>query len=105
MANEVFVVQSSINLSCFDTETVFEVVGVADNKERAEEMLKEEVKNFFAAMNERFCYDEDLENWDLDHELSVDNTDDFKGGDYYYFNNTDLDVFAKVNILTKTINT
>lgn len=104
MANEVFVVQSSVNYSCCDSETCFAVVGVADNKERAEEMLKEEVKNFFVGMNERFCYGEDPEYWDLDHELSVDNTDDFKGGDYYHFNDTDLDVFAEVNILTKTIN-
>ena len=36
-----FVVTSSINLSTEDTETIFEVVGVADNKERAKEMLKE----------------------------------------------------------------
>lgn len=104
MTDEVFVVQSRINISCCDTETCFAVVGVADNKERAEQMLKEEVKKFFTDMNERFCDDSDPDEWGLDHELSVDNATDFKGGDYYYFNDEDLDVFAEVNILTKTIN-
>ena len=53
-----FVVTSSINLSTDDTQTVFAVVGVADNKERAKEMLKEEVKQFFESYNERFVSEE-----------------------------------------------
>ena len=54
----VFVVTSSINLSTDDTQNVFAVVGVADNKERAKEMLKEEVMQFFELYNERFVSEE-----------------------------------------------
>lgn len=101
---EVFVVQSRVNYSCCNSETCFAVVGVADNKKRAEEMLKEEVQKFFRDMNEMYYDNSYPDEWRLDHELSVDNADDFGGGDYYYYNNEDLDAFAEVNILTKTIN-
>lgn len=101
---KVFVVQSRINLSTTDTETCFAVVGVADNKERAKEMLKQEVVAFFNNFNERFCDSEDEEEWGADHELDINNKDDFKDDEYYLMNDYNLEVFCEVNILEKEVN-
>lgn len=104
MNEKVFVVQSRINLSTTDTETCFSVVGVADNKERAKEMLKEEVQSFFNTFNERFCDSEDKDEWDYDHELDFANAEDFKDDEYYLFDDYEIECFAEVNILEMTLN-
>lgn len=51
---------------------------MADNKERAKEMLKEEVQAFFNNFNERFCDSEDKDEWGYDHELDFANAEDFR---------------------------
>ena len=102
--NSLFVVTSSINLSVEDTETVFAVVGVADNKERAKEMLKEEVEQFFASYNERFV-SEDLEDfYGADEPLSVDNKDHFPNAEWYMMKDPGLGVFCEVKIEEKKLN-
>ena len=100
----VFVVTSSINLSTDDTETVFAAVGVADNKERAKEMLKEEVKQFFESYNERFVSEELHEFYGTDEPLSVDNKDHFPNAERYMMNDPDLGVFCEVKIEEKKLN-
>ena len=100
----VFVVTSSINLSTDDTETVFAVVGVADNKERAKEMLKEEVKQFFESYNERFVSEELHEFYGTDEPLSVDNKDHFPNAEWYMMKDPDLGVFCEVKIEEKKLN-
>ena len=93
-----FVVTSSINLSTDDTETVFAVVGVADNKERAKEMLKEEVMQFFELYNERFVSEELHEFYGTDEPLSVDNKDHFPNAEWYLMKDQGFGVFCEVKI-------
>ena len=100
-----YVVQSAINLSTTDTDTSFEVVGVADNKMRAKQMVKEEVKEFFSSYNERFVSNDPEENWGVDHPLSVYNEKDFPTDDYYLMNDIYLEVYCEIKIVEKTINT
>ena len=102
--NTLFVVTSSINLSTDDTETIFEVVGVADNKERAKELLKEEVKRFFESYNERFVSEDPDEFYGADEPLSVDNKDHFPNAEWYVMNDQDLGVFCEVKIEEKKLN-
>ena len=102
--NTLFVVTSSINLSTEDTETVFAVVGVADNKERAKEMLKEEVSYFFVSYNERFVSEDPDEFYGADEPLSVDNKDHFPNAEWYVMNDQDLGVFCEVKIEEKKLN-
>ena len=85
----IFVVSSSINLSTEDTETVFAVVGVADNMERAKEILKEEVENEF---------------YGADEPLSVDNKDHFPNPVRYKMIDTHLGVFCEVKITERVLN-
>ena len=99
-----FVVTSSINLSTDDTQTVFAVVGVADNKERAKEMLKEEVAHFFVSYNERFVSEDPDEFYGADEPLSVDNKDHFPNAEWYVMNDQDLGVFCEVKIEEKKLN-
>ena len=99
-----FVVTSSINLSTEDTETIFEVVGVADNKEIAKEMLKEEVEQFFASYNERFVSEDPDELYGPDEPLSVDNKDHFPNAEWYTMKDPDLGVFCEVKIEEKKLN-
>ena len=99
-----FVVTSSINLSTDDTETVFAVVGVADNKERAKEMLKEEVMQFFELYNERFVSEEIHEFYGTDEPLSVDNKDHFPNAEWYTMKDPELGVFCEVKIEEKKLN-
>ena len=102
--NLLFVVTSSINLSVEDTKTVFSVVGIADNKERAKEMLKEEVGQFFASYNERFVSEELHEFYGTDEPLSVDNKDHFPNAEWYLMKDPDLGVFCEVKIEEKNLN-
>ena len=102
--NTLFVVTSSINLSTDDTETIFEVVGVADNKEIAKEMLKEEVAHFFVSYNERFVSEDPDEFYGADEPLSVDNKDHFPNKECYRMRDTDLGVFCEVKIEEKKLN-
>ena len=102
--NTLFVVTSSINLSTEDTETIFEVVGVADNKETAKEMLKEEVAHFFVSYNERFVSEDPDEFYGADEPLSVDNKDHFPNKECYRMRDTDLGVFCEVKIEEKKLN-
>ena len=102
--NTLFVVTSSINLSTDDTETVFAVVGVADNKERAKELLKEEVKQFFESYNERFVSEELHEFYGTDEPLSVDNKDYFPNAEWYMMKDPSLGVFCEVKIEEKKLN-
>ena len=99
-----FVVTSSINLSTDDTETIFEVVGVADNKEIAKEMLKEEVAHFFVSYNERFVSEDLDEFYGADEPLSVDNKDHFPNPVRYKMRDTKLGVFCEVKIEEKKLN-
>lgn len=99
-----FVVTSSINLSVEDTKTVFSVVGIADNKERAKEMLKEEVGQFFASYNERFVSEDPDELYGSDEPLSVDNKNHFPNAEWYMMNDIDLGVFCEVKIEEKKLN-
>ena len=99
-----FVVTSSINLSTDDTETVFAVVGVADNKERAKEMLKEEVGQFFASYNERFVSEDPDELYGSDEPLSVDNKNHFPNKECYRMKDQDLGVFCEVKITERVLN-
>ena len=100
----VFVVTSSINLSTDDTQNVFAVVGVADNKERAKEMLKEEVMQFFELYNERFVSEELHEFYGTDEPLSVDNKDHFPNAEWYMMKDPRLGVFCEVKIEEKKLN-
>ena len=100
----IFVVSSSINLSVEDTETVFKVVGVADNMERAKEILKEEVENFFISYNERFVSEDPDEFYGADESLSVDNKDHFPNNEWYVMKDPDLGVFCEVKIDEKILN-
>ena len=100
----IFVVTSSINLSTEDTDTIFEVVGVADNKEIAKEMLKEEVAHFFVSYNERFVSEDPDEFYGADEPLSVDNKDHFPNADWYRMSDLDLGVFCEVKIEEKKLN-
>ena len=100
----IFVVTSSVNLSTEDTETIFEVVGVADNKERAKEMLKEEVKQFFESYNERFVSEDLDEFYGADEPLSVDNKNHFPNKECYRMKDQDLGVFCEVKIEEKKLN-
>ena len=102
--NTLFVVTSSINLSTDDTKTVFAVVGVADNKEIAKEMLKEEVAHFFVSYNERFVSEDPDEFYGADEPLSVDNKDHFPNAEWYMMNDPDLGVFCEVKIEEKKLN-
>ena len=102
--NTLFVVTSSINLSVEDTETVFAVVGIADNKERAKEMLKEEVACFFISYNERFVSEDPDEFYGADEPLSVDNKDHFPNAEWYTMKDPDLGVFCEVKIEEKKLN-
>ena len=102
--NSIFVVASSINLSVEDTETIFEVVGVADNKEIAKEMLKEEVAHFFVSYNERFVSEDPDEFYGADESLSVDNKDHFPNNEWYVMKDPDLGVFCEVKIEEKILN-
>lgn len=102
--DKIFVVQSRVNYLVCESETCFAVVGIADNKKRAKEMLKEEVAKFFENMNEMYCDDEGKENWCVDHPLDINNKEDFSDDEYYYFNDESLDVFCEVNILEKEMN-
>ena len=99
-----FVVTSSINLSTDDTQTVFAVVGVADNKEIAKEMLKEEVAHFFVSYNERFVSEDPDEFYGADEPLSVDNKDHFPNAEWYMMNDPGLGVFCEVKIEEKKLN-
>ena len=99
-----FVVTSSINLSVEDTQTIFEVVGVADNKEIAKEMLKEEVAHFFVSYNERFVSEDPDEFYGADEPLSVDNKDHFPNKECYRMRDPDLGVFCEVKIEEKKLN-
>ena len=99
-----FVVTSSINLSVEDTQTIFEVVGVADNKEIAKEMLKEEVAHFFVSYNERFVSEDPDEFYGADEPLSVGNKDHFPNKECYRMNDLDLGVFCEVKIEEKKLN-
>ena len=100
----IFVVSSSINLSTEDTETVFAVVGVADNMERAKEILKEEVENFFISYNERFVSEDPDEFYGADEPLSVDNKDHFPNLVRYKMRDTHLGVFCEVKITERVLN-
>ena len=100
----IFVVTSSINLSVEDTETIFDVVGVADNKELAKEMLKEEVAHFFVSYNERFVSEALDEFYGADEPLSVDNKDHFPNAEWYRMRDPDLGVFCEVKIEEKKLN-
>ena len=102
--NTLFVVTSSINLSTEDTETIFEVVGVADNKEIAKEMLKEEVAHFFVSYNERFVSEDLDEFYGADEPLSVDNKDHFPNKECYRMRDPKLGVFCEVKIEEKKLN-
>ena len=102
--NTLFVVTSSINLSTEDTETIFEVVGVADNKEIAKEMLKEEVAHFFVSYNERFVSEDPDEFYGADEPLSVDNKNHFPNKECYRMKDPDLGVFCEVKIEEKKLN-
>ena len=102
--NTLFVVTSSINLSVEDTETNFEVVGVADNKEIAKEMLKEEVAHFFVSYNERFVSEDPDEFYGADEPLSIDNKDHFPNTEWFRMIDTDLGVFCEVNIEERELN-
>ena len=102
--NTLFVVTSSINLSTEDTETIFEVVGVADNKEIAKEMLKEEVSHFFVSYNERFVGEDPDEFYGADEPLSVDNKNHFPNKECYRMKDPDLGVFCEVKIEEKKLN-
>ena len=102
--NSLFVVTSSINLSVEDTETVFAVVGIADNKERAKEMLKEEVEQFFTSYNERFVSEDPDELYGSDEPLSVDNKNHFPNAEWYMMKDPDLGVFCEVKIEEKRLN-
>ena len=102
--NTLFVVTSSINLSTDDTQTVFAVVGVADNKERAKELLKEEVEQFFASYNERFVSEDPDELYGSDEPLSVDNKNHFPNAEWYMMKDPDLGVFCEVKIEEKKLN-
>ena len=99
-----FVVTSSINFSVEDTKTVFSVVGIADNKERAKEMLKEEVEQFFASYNERFVSEDPDEFYGADEPLSVDNKNHFPNTEWYEMQDQDLGVFCEVKIEEKKLN-
>ena len=99
-----FVVTSSVNLSTEDTETIFEVVGVADNKEIAKEMLKEEVAHFFVSYNERFVNEYPDEFYGADEPLSVGNKDHFPNNEWYVMKDPDLGVFCEVKIEEKILN-
>ena len=99
-----FVVSSTINLSVEDTETIFKVVGVADNMERAKEILKDEVENFFISYNERFVSEDPNEFYGADEPLSVDNKDHFPNKEWYVMNDQDLGVFCEVKIEEKKLN-
>ena len=100
----IFVVVSYINLSVEDTETIFEVVGVADNKEIAKEMLKEEVAHFFVSYNERFVSEDPDEFYGADEPLSVDNKNHFPNKECYRMKDPDLGVFCEVKIEEKILN-
>ena len=100
----IFVVISSINLSVEDTETIFDVVGVADNKEIAKEMLKEEVAHFFVSYNEGFVSEDPDEFYGADEPLSVDNKDHFPNKECYRMKDPDLGVFCEVKIEEKILN-
>ena len=100
----IFVISSSINLSTEDTETVFAVVGVADNMERAKEILKEEVENFFISYNERFVSEDPDEFYGADEPLSVDNKDHFLNPVRYKMRDTKLGVFCEVKITERVLN-
>lgn len=102
--NKVFVVQSRINWDTGESETCCAVVGVADNYERAKEMLKEEVEQFFVNYNERLVSGDPDDIWGAERELSTDNEEDFPNKEYYLMDDYDLDVFCEVNILEKVIN-
>ena len=102
--NLLFVVTSSINFSVEDTKTVFSVVGIADNKERAKEMLKEEVEQFFASYNERFVSEDPDELYGPDEHLSVDNKNHFPNKEWYMMKDPDLGVFCEVKIEEKKLN-
>ena len=99
-----FVVSSTINLSVENTETIFKVVGVADNMERAKEILKEEVEYFFISYNERFVSEDPNEFYGADEPLSVDNKDHFPNAEWYVMNDQDLGVFCEVKIEEKKLN-
>ena len=100
----IFVISSSINLSTEDTETVFAVVGVADNMERAKEILKEEVENFFISYNERFVSEDPDEFYGAVEPLSVDNKDHFPNHVRYKMRDTKLGVFCEVKITERVLN-
>ena len=100
----IFVISSSINLSTEDTETIFEVVGVADNKETAKEMLKEEVAHFFVSYNERFVSEDPNEFYGADEPLSVDNKEHFPNPVRYKMRDTNLGVFCEVKITERVLN-
>ena len=100
----IFVVISSINLSTEDTETIFEVVGVADNKEIAKEMLKEEVEQFFTSYNERFVSEDPEDFYGADEPLSIDNKNHFPNNEWYNMQNSDLGVFCEVKIEERKLN-
>ena len=102
--NTLFVVTSSTNLSTEDTETIFDVVGVADNKEIAKEMLKEEVAHFFVSYNERFVSEDPDEFYGADEPLSVDNKDHFPNPVRYKMRDTHLGVFCEVKITERVLN-
>ena len=102
--NTLFVVSLTINLSTEDTETVFKVVGVADNMERAKEILKEEVENFFISYNERFVSEDPDEFYGADEPLSVDNKDHFPNPVRYKMRDTHLGVFCEVKITERVLN-
>ena len=99
-----FVISSSINLSTEDTETVFAVVGVADNMERAKEILKEEVENFFIPYNERFVSEDPDEFYGADEPLSVDNKDHFPNPVRYKMRDTHRGVCCEVKITERVLN-
>ena len=100
----IFVVTSSVNLSTEDTETIFEVVGVADNKEIAKEMLKEEVAHFFVSYNERFVNEDPDEFYGADEPLSVDNKNHFPNKEWYRMRDPDLGAFCEVTTEEQTLN-
>ena len=99
-----FVVSSTINLSVENTETIFKVVGVADNMERAKEILKEEVEYFFISYNERFVSEDPNEFYGADEPLSVDNKDHFPNPVRYKMRDTNLGVFCEVKITERVLN-
>lgn len=100
----IFVVTSTINLSVEDTETGFAVVGVADNMERAKEMLKEEVEYFFVSYNERFVSGDPDEFYGAAEPLSVDNKDHFPNPVRYKMQDPDLGVLCEVKITERVLN-